>query len=263
MSDSHAIERGCVALITGASSGIGRSTALALAAAGHSVALVGRDRERLAASAADVAKLGVRHASFVCDLADPAAIAALPARVASELGAVAILVNNAGIAESAPFLKTSRELWDRTLAIDLTAVFAVTQAFLPAMLDAKRGRVIQVASTAGKVGYRYVAAYVAAKHGVLGLTKALALEVAGKGVTVNAVCPSYVDTPLTEKSVANIVAQTGKSRDDARALLAKQNPQGRLVTPDEVAAMIAWLASDAARGVNGQALSICGGEVPY
>lgn len=263
MSDPHALNADAVALVTGASSGIGRAIALAFARSGRRCALVGRDETRLAQAAAAVRAIGGVAESFVCDLGDDAAIEALPARVATKLGIVEILVNNAGIAESAPFLRTTRELWDRTLAIDLTAVFRMTQVFLPAMLERNRGRVIQVASTAGLVGYPYVAAYVAAKHGVVGLTKALALEVAKKGITVNAVCPSYVDTPMTERSVANIVAKTGKSESEARAILARSNPQGRLVSPDEVAAAVLYLASNAAYAVNGQALSLCGGEVPY
>lgn len=263
MSDPHALRQDALALVTGASSGIGRAIALAFARSGRRCALIGRDEARLAETAAAVRGLGGIAESFICDLSDSAAIAALPARIAAKLGAVEILVNNAGIAESAPFLKTTRELWDRTLAIDLTAVFAMTQAFLPAMLESKRGRVIQVASTAGLVGYPYVAAYVAAKHGVVGFTKALALEVAKKGVTVNAVCPSYVDTPMTERSVANIVAKTGKSVAEARAILVQSNPQGRLVSPDEVAAAVLYLASNDAFAVNGQALALCGGEVPY
>lgn len=263
MSDPHALSQNAVALVTGASSGIGRSIALALARAGRPCALVGRNVERLNETAAAVRADGGIAECFSCDLEDAASIAALVGPVTASLGTVEILVNNAGIAESAPFQKTTKELWDRTIAIDLTAVFLTTQAFLPAMLAAKRGRVIQIASTAGKIGYPYVAAYVAAKHGVVGLTKALALEVASKGVTVNAVCPSYVDTPMTERSVANIAEKTGKSRDDARSLLAKQNPQGRLVTPDEVAATVVWLTSDAARAINGQSIALCGGEVPY
>lgn len=250
-----------IALVTGASSGIGRAIAVAIAPHVSAVALVGRDIERLEAAKRDIQLAKGRAATFVCDLADPAAIAALPKRVRVEFGDVSILVNNAGVAESAPFQKTTRELWDKTLAIDLTAVFLLTQAFLPAMLATGYGRIIQVASTAGHVGYPYVAAYCAAKHGVLGLTRSLALEVAAKGITVNAICPSFVDTPMTEKSVANIVAKTGRSEEDAKASLAALNPQRRLVTPEEIADLVVYLASDSARGINGQALNVCGGAV--
>jgi NAD(P)-dependent dehydrogenase (short-subunit alcohol dehydrogenase family) len=251
-----------LALVTGASSGIGRAIALRLAHAGYDLALTGRDATRLAATQDRVAALGKgRSATFLVDLADADAVAALPAAVAQELGEPSVLVNNAGIAESAPLLKISLEAWRRTIDVDLTAVFLMIQAFLPAMLKRGSGRVIQIASTASKVGYPYVAAYCAAKHGVLGLTRALALEIAKSGVTVNAICPSYVATEMTERSVANIAAKTGKSADDARATLAAMNPQGRLVTPEEVAEAVVYLASDAARGINGQGLNLCGGAV--
>lgn len=250
-----------IALVTGASSGIGRAIALALAPHVSAVALVGRDIERLEATKRDIQLGKGRAATFVCDLQDPAAIESLPKRVRVEFGDVSILVNNAGVAESAPFLKTSHELWSKTLAIDLTAVFLLCQAFLPGMLAANQGRIIQIASTAGHVGYPYVAAYCAAKHGVIGLTRALALEVATKGITVNAICPSFVDTPMTEQSVSNIVSKTGRSAEEAKASLAAMNPQKRLVTPEEIAALCAYLASDAARGINGQALNVCGGAV--
>ncbi len=252
-----------IALVTGASSGIGLAVAIALARDCTSVGLVGRDEKRLSDAAAAVRGAGAGAATFVCDLSDAAAIAALGPRVTAAIGSVTILVNNAGIAESSPFLKTSRELWDRTLAIDLTAPFLLTQTFLPGMLERGFGRVIQIASTAAKVGYPYVSAYCAAKHGLLGFTKSLALEVAKKGVTANTVCPGYVDSPMTDRSIANIVSKTGKSKDEARAVLARENPQGRLVTPEEVAACVAFLASYGAHGVNGQTITLDGGATPY
>ena len=183
-------------------------------------------------------------------------------RVVAELGPVDILVNNAGSADSAPFGRVSQADWNHAIAVNLTSVFLTTQAFLPGMIARGHGRITNGAPAAGKVGYAYVAPYCAAKHGVIGLTKALALEVARKGITVNAVCPSYVDTPMTDRSVANIAAKTGRSEVEAREALLALNPQHRLVSTEEVAAMVAWLASDAARGVNGQAWNICGGATP-
>lgn len=261
-SDDVQEHAGRVALVTGASGGIGRATAVALAGGGAAVALVGRDPARLAETAQRIADAKGRASIHACDLTDERALAALPPAVAAALGPVDLLVNNAGVAESAPFLQTSRETWDRTLAVNLTAVFRVTQLFLPAMLQRGFGRVVHVASTAGKVGFAYVTAYCAAKHGVVGLTKALALEVAAKGVTINAVCPSYVDTPMTERSVANIAGRTGRSAAEARETLARMNPQQRLIAPEEVAAAVMYLCSEGARGVNGQAINVCGGSTP-
>jgi NAD(P)-dependent dehydrogenase (short-subunit alcohol dehydrogenase family) len=176
-------------------------------------------------------------------------------------GAVDILVNNAGQAASAPFGRTDAALWQRMLDVNLTGAYHCTQAALPGMLDAGWGRVVNVASTAGLTGYRYVAAYCAAKHGLVGLTRALALEVASRGVTVNAVCPGFTDTDIVADAVANIVRKTGRTAIEARAQLAAANPQGRLVQPDEVAHAVAWLCMPGAAALNGQAIAVAGGEV--
>jgi NAD(P)-dependent dehydrogenase (short-subunit alcohol dehydrogenase family) len=183
-----------------------------------------------------------------------------PAR--DRFGPVAILVNNAGEAPSAPFAQTSLDMWSHVIGVDLTGVFKVTQAVLPDLLALGAGaRIVNVASTAGLVGYAYVAAYCAAKHGVVGLTRALALELAKSGVTVNAVCPGFTDTPLLQGAIDTITAKTGRGENDARAALTRANPQGRLVTPAEVADTVLWLVSPGASSINGQAIAIAGGEV--
>ncbi|MBR0695000.1 SDR family NAD(P)-dependent oxidoreductase [Bradyrhizobium lablabi] len=247
------------ALVTGAGSGIGAATALALAKAGVRVSVAGR---RIEALKATVAAFGdCVGAIGAIDVTDEAAVTKGVARIEAEAGPIDILVNNAGKAASAAFDKTGAALWSDMLASNLTSVFLVTHAVLPGMARRGRGRVINVASTAGLAGYAYVSAYVAAKHGVVGLTRSLALEYARRGVTVNAVCPGYTDTPLVAEAAANIVAKTGRSEEEARAALAKTNPMQRLVTPDEVADAILWLASEGASSINGQAVAVAGGEV--
>jgi NAD(P)-dependent dehydrogenase (short-subunit alcohol dehydrogenase family) len=246
------------ALVTGAGSGIGAAVARTLSAAGAKVTLAGRRRDRLDAGRA---MLSGESAVAVMDVGDAEAVGAGVRAAAAALGPIDILVNNAGHAPSAPFLKTSLAVWNSTIAVDLTGVFLVTQAVLPGMLERRSGRVISVASTAGLVGYPYVTAYCAAKHGVIGFTRALALEVARKGVTVNAVCPGFTETPLLDEAVANIMRTTGMDETAARARLAAGNPQGRFVTPAEVADAVLWLASPGASAINGQAIPVAGGEV--
>ena len=174
-----------------------------------------------------------------------------------------ILVNNAGIAESAPFLKTDDDLWRRHLEINLTGTFYCTRAALPPMLERGWGRVINIASIAGKTGAPYVAAYAASKHGVLGLTRSLALEVGAKGITVNTICPVYVDTEMTARAVENITAKTGRSAKEGLANIMRMSPQNRLITADEVAALAMLLASEEGRGINGQAINVDGGSVLF
>lgn len=246
------------ALVTGGGSGIGAAIARALAHEGATVSLIGRRLEPLQKLSLELGPQAGAIASV--DLTDELSInAGLVAILA--FANVDILVNNAGQAASAPFEKTSLKIWSDMLAVNLTGTFLVTQKLLPAMVSRRSGRVINIASTAGLTGYAYVSAYVAAKHGVVGLTRALALEVAKKGVTVNAICPGFTDTPLIDGAVENISAKTGRSTDEARNELAKSNPQGRLVQPKDVAAMVVWLASPQAAAINGQSIAVDGGEV--
>jgi NAD(P)-dependent dehydrogenase (short-subunit alcohol dehydrogenase family) len=240
------------ALVTGGGRGLGAAIARALAGAGHRVTVLGRDRAAL-----DRVADGIGAAVAVADLADPAAVAAAFAT----LDPVDILVNNAGIAPSMPFAKTSRAEFERVLAVNLLGPVETCRHVLPGMQARGWGRIINIASTAGLKGYAYTAAYVASKHALVGLTRALALEVAKTGVTVNAVCPGFADTDIVAASVEKIVAKTGRSAADARAELAKFNPMGRLIAPEEVAAAVLYLVGEQAAAVTGTALPVAGGEV--
>ncbi|AQV94836.1 3-hydroxyacyl-CoA dehydrogenase [Cupriavidus necator] len=252
------------ALVTGGGRGIGAAIAHRLLADGASVTLLGRDAGALQATVQalrEVAPAGAVVSFVTADIADADSVARAFANAAEQAGPVSMLVNNAGQAHSAPFLKTDAALWRRMLDVNLTGTFLCTQAALPAMLDAGWGRIVNVASTAGLIGYGYVSAYCAAKHGVIGLTRALALETAARGVTVNAVCPGYTETDIVRDAVANIVGKTGRTEEQARAELAARNPQRRLVQPEEVADAVAWLCQPSAAAITGQAIPVAGGEV--
>ena len=248
------------ALVTGGGRGIGAAIARALLERGARVTITGRDEAALAATAAALSALGEIDC-VPMDVASADSVARAFSAAQARFGPVAVLVNNAGQAMSAPVLKTSEEAWQQMLAVNLTGSWHCILAALPAMLEARWGRIVNVASTAGLTGYGYVTAYCAAKHGLVGLTRSLALEVAAKGVTVNAVCPGYTETDIVRDAVANIVAKTGRSAAEALAELAAGNPQKRLVQPEEVANAVAWLCMPGASAMNGQSIAVAGGEV--
>jgi NAD(P)-dependent dehydrogenase (short-subunit alcohol dehydrogenase family) len=247
------------ALVTGGSRGIGAAVAEMLLAHSARVTSVSRtgtpSKESGALGSADA----IHHVS--ADVTDSESVRKAFESARGRFGEIAILVNNAGQAASAPFLKTDAALWRKMMAVSLDGTFHCTQAALAGMLAAGWGRIINVASTAGLTGYGYVTAYCAAKHAVVGLTRALAVEVATKGVTVNAVCPGFTDTDIVKDAVANIVAKTGRTAEQAQAELASRNPQKRLVRPEEVANAVAWLCLPGSEAITGQAIAVAGGEV--
>lgn len=250
------LPRSLHALVTGGSRGIGRAIAAQLVRAGATVTVLGRERAALDEAIA----AGDAHFADVADVADRAAVSAAIVKAAARQP-IDILVANAGIAESAPFAKSDAALFKRMMDVNFMGVVHSIQATLPSMKSRSYGRIVVVASTAGLKGYAYVSAYSAAKHAVIGLVRSLALELASTPITVNAVCPGFTDTDLVAGSIDNIMKKTGRSHEQAAAEFAKHNPQGRLVTPDEVADTVLWLSSEGASAITGQAIAVAGGEV--
>jgi len=239
-------------VITGGGRGIGAEIARTFAKLGDRITVLARTREEVEGVADEVGGYGVR-----CDVGEPASVEA--AFMAA--GPVDILINNAGVARSSPVLKTDVRVWEEHMKVNLTGSFLCSLKVLPGMSSRGNGRIINIASVAGLKGYPYLAAYCASKHGLIGLTRALAAEYADKGVTVNAICPGYVEGPLLDHSIQNIVDKTGRDIAEVRQELEDRSPQHRFLAAEEIAAMCVFLASEAARGVNGQALSVCGGEI--
>jgi NAD(P)-dependent dehydrogenase (short-subunit alcohol dehydrogenase family) len=252
---------GRIALVTGGGRGIGRSIALSLAHAGADVAISGRNAEVLDETVGAIRAIGRRSSAVVCDVSERSQVDAMIVQVKKDLGDPLILVNNAGIAGSAKLSETTDDMWEAMLRVNATGAFYCMRALVPAMVEAKWGRVVNIASIAARAGAAYIAAYAASKHALLGLTRAVAAEVAARGVTVNAVCPGYVDTEMTDRSAAFISVRTGRDEENARKILEGFSPQKRLMTAEEVAGLAAYLCSEAARGINGQSIIIDGGAV--
>ena len=250
------------ALVTGGGRGIGAAISEALARQGASISLIGRHSQALEAAANRIAAShGVRTATATADVVDDAAVRKAVSNITGALGAPTILVNNAGIAVSAPFLKSDAVFWRKVLDVDLMGTVHCTQAVLPAMIEAKWGRIVNIASTAGVTGSAYITAYCAAKHAVVGFTRALAMETVRTGITVNAVCPGYTETDMTRENIAQITQKTGRSREDVLTSLVGTNPQGRLIQPQEIADAVVWLCQESAASVTGQCIVIAGGAV--
>ena len=259
--DAKHLLSGKRAVVTGAGRGIGRSIALALAEAGADVAITARSANELEELVAQIQELGHKSLAVPCDVTDIAQVQSMAKSFLEALGGIDILVNNAGNAGSHKFATHPDELWHRMIDINLNSVYYVSKAFVPTLIQQRGGRIINVASIASRVGGSYIAAYTAAKHGVLGLTRALATELLPYNITVNAICPGYVNTPMTDSSVQNITARTGMPSEQARQALEKTSPQQRLMEPEEVAAIAVFLAQDSSRGITGQAINIDGGGV--
>ena len=251
------------AWVTGAGKGIGKAIALAFAARGIRVAVSARTASDIESVAQEIRAGGGEAFAVVCDVTHPESISNAVEQIRAQCGDITILVNNAGVGGSHKFLGHDDALWHKIMDTNLNSVYYVTKTVAPMMINANWGRIINIASIASKVGGKYMAAYTASKHGVLGLTRALAMEFVANNITVNAICPAYVDTPMTDASVANMVNRTKMSEQDARAYLAKLSPQNRLVTSQEIAHVALMLIDDDARGITGQAINVDGGMVMF
>jgi NAD(P)-dependent dehydrogenase (short-subunit alcohol dehydrogenase family) len=250
------------AVVTGGGRGIGAAIATELARLGATLTLMGRDEARLAEQAERLqSEFGGPAAPARCDVSDEAGVERAFGDARERFGDPLVLINNAGVAEAAPLRQTTLEMWNRLLAVNLTGTFLCSRAVLDGMLGAGWGRIVNIASVAGLHGRGRISAYTAAKHGVVGFTRAIAHEVASKGITVNAICPAYTDTEMAERAVHNVSSGLGRSREEARAMLERTIPLGRLIDPAEVASLAAWLCSPAAAAVTGTAIPVAGGEV--
>src|SRR5262245_26992983 len=250
-----------VALITGGSGGLGKAMAQAFAIQGYRVVIAARDETNLNLTVAEIAGKGRQVLPIPCDVTDRGRVKLLAARIESELGTVQILINNAGSARAVRFTDSPDQLWDETLETNLTGVYNCCKVFLPRMIETQWGRIINIASTTAKVGYRHVTAYTASKHGLLGLTRSLALETAPQGVTVNAICPGYIDDERTRENARLMAEKTGKSAAAVLRLFAASAPQNRLISPDEVASLALLIASEKLAAMTGQAINVDGGAV--
>lgn len=250
-----------IVLITGASGGLGGAFAYRFGRAGYRVVIAARRREKLQELADKITQDGTRVFAFACDVTDRAQVKELGAEIAQRWGAVQILINNAGIARAVSFSDMSDGQWDQTIDTNLTGAYNCCKVFLPGMIQSKWGRIINIASTTAKVGYSHVTAYTASKHGLLGLTRSLALETARQGITVNAICPGYIDDERTHENARVMAEKTGKRGEEILKLFAASAPQNRLIEPDEVASLALMMASEKLGGMTGQAVNVDGGAV--